>query len=193
MRASFALLVLALAFATGCGRQEPLQATTGTASEGQQLPFGAGKNGVSPVRGLTPSSVPAGTPITIRLRTALSSATSRAGDSFEAVLDAPVVVEGQTIVPAGAAITGRVVASAKSSTRPQDFGYLRLTVTTIEIGGTPVSVRTSSIFARGANGKHGVIVISGNDAAYGTTAKDVGFATDRRLSFHLAQPLSPGG
>lgn len=193
MKASFGAVLLTIGLATGCSHQEPLQAAGNTTSESQQLPFGAGKNGLSPVRGLAPSNVPVGTELTIRLQTALSSATARAGDSFQAVLDDPLVVDGQTIVPAGAAITGRVVASAKSSSRAQDFGYLRLTITTIEIGGTPMTVHTSSIFARGTHGQHGVIVINGTGAAYGTGTKDVGFAADRRLSFRLAQPLLLGG
>ena len=48
----------------------------------------------------TSVSVPAGTAISIRLQSSVSSATAHAGDTFEAVVDEPVVVGGQTVVAA---------------------------------------------------------------------------------------------
>jgi hypothetical protein len=216
--ASILALAVVLALAAGCGRQPGAQAPDDGASGDGQPPFASGKAGISPTAALTPASLPAGTPITVRLQAAISSATAHSGDAFEAALDDPIVVDEQTIVPRGAAVTGRVVA-AKSSGRLQDPGYLRLTLATIEINGKALPVQASSIFVKGgshekrnlgmigggagagaligglaAGGKGALIgsavgAAGGTGAAYATGKKDVGFSPERRLTFRLAQPL----
>lgn len=220
MKASIALSALALVLTfAGCGRQPGLQAAVGTPeSEAQPAPFGAEKSGPSPTSALALDSLPPGTPITVRLQSVLSSATSRAGDSFQAILDEPIVVDGQPLVPRGAGATGRVVA-AKKSGRLHDPGYLRVTLASIEIKGKRLEVQTSSVFVKGgshekrnlaiigggagagaligglAGGGKGALIGSaagagaGTGAAYATGRKDVGFSAERRLTFKLAQPL----
>jgi hypothetical protein len=210
--------VLTLALAAGCSRHTGLQVAD--PDEGQRLPFAqvSDKNGESPTGSLLAAEIPAGTPITIRLQSGVSSATSQAGDTFEAVLDEPIIVQGQTIVPRGAALTGKVVA-AKASGRLHDPGYLKLTLTTISIHGKPLSVQCSSIFEKGgshekrnlaiigggtgggaligglAGGGKGALIggavgaAGGTGAAYATGSKDVGFPAERRLTFRLTQPL----
>jgi len=191
--ASFAAVVLSLALAAGCGHQEPLQAASGKSDiAGQPPPFGAGRNGIAPVGRLVPGSVPSGTLITIRLQNSISSAAAHAGDSFAASLDGPIVVDGQTVVPDGALVTGRVIASARSA-RPQDVGYLRLTLTTIEIDGSAVPIQSSSIFARGSRDKPSLAAARDTGLPRAETTKDAGFPADRRLTFRLAEPLPLGG
>jgi LssY C-terminus len=53
--------------------------------------------------------VPAGTPLSVRLTTGVSSRTSRAGDPVSAVLIAPVQVDRRTVLPAGSALRGTVL------------------------------------------------------------------------------------
>jgi hypothetical protein len=185
----FVALMLALALAAGCSRQPSLQASDENAN--QSLPFeqASDKTGLSPTASLMPAAIPAGTPITIRLQSAVSSATSQSGEAFGAVLDEPIVIDGHTVVQRGAAVTGRVVA-AKASGRLQDPGYLRLTLATISINGKSLSVQTSSIFDKGgSHEKHNVAMIGSTGAAYATGKKDVGFSAERRLTFRLTQPL----
>jgi hypothetical protein len=43
--------------------------------------------------------IPAGTPITVRLQQRVASASAIAGERFEAVIDRPVVVGHQVVVP----------------------------------------------------------------------------------------------
>jgi hypothetical protein len=167
-------------------------------------------------------TVPAGTVLNVRLQSSVSSATANPGQSFDAVLDEPLVVKGQTVAPRGAAVTGRVV-EAKSSGRLHDSGYLQLTLASININGKPVPVETSSLFAKGANhnkrnaaligggagagaligglagGGKGALIGglvgagAGTGGAYATGKKDVGFGAERRLSFRLTQPLTTKG
>lgn len=54
------------------------------------------------------NSVPAGTAMTVRLDTTLATFSNKAGDPFRASVTQAVVVNGQTVIPAGATVEGRV-------------------------------------------------------------------------------------
>lgn len=56
----------------------------------------------------TPAPVPAGTALMVRLDTTLATFSNRAGDPFRGSITQPVVVNGQTLIPAGATVEGRV-------------------------------------------------------------------------------------
>ena len=56
----------------------------------------------------TNQSVPAGTALMVKLNTTLATFSNRVGDQFQGSLTKPVVLNGQTIIPAGARIEGRV-------------------------------------------------------------------------------------
>jgi hypothetical protein len=56
----------------------------------------------------TNQSVPAGTALMVKLNTTLATFSNRVGDQFQGSLTHPVVLNGQTIIPAGARIEGRV-------------------------------------------------------------------------------------
>jgi len=218
------LLTLALGLAVGCEKQTGVpgdnSATSSTADDPQKLPFDheAQSSGISPSQSLVPAvaKLPAGTPITIRLESAVSSASARSGDRFPGVLDEPLVVEGQTVAPRGAAVTGCVLA-AKSSGRLHDPGYLRIALVSLDVGGKPVAIETSSIFAKaGSHKKRNLAIIGGGTTggaligglagagkgaligsaigaaggtgtAYVTGKKEITFDAERRLTFRLAQ------
>jgi len=54
------------------------------------------------------SPVPAGTALMVRLDTTLATFSNRVGDPFRGVITQAVVVNGQTMIPAGATVEGRV-------------------------------------------------------------------------------------
>ncbi len=54
------------------------------------------------------SPVPSGTALIVRLDTTLATFSNKAGDPFRASITQPVVVNGQTLIPAGATVEGRV-------------------------------------------------------------------------------------
>ena len=56
----------------------------------------------------TNQSVPAGTALMVKLDTTLATFSNRVGDPFQGSLTQPVVLNGQTLIPAGARIEGRV-------------------------------------------------------------------------------------
>ena len=57
----------------------------------------------------TPSELPTGTAIRMRLETPLSSRQNREGDAFSGRVTQPVTVHGRTVIPVGASITGRLL------------------------------------------------------------------------------------
>lgn len=164
-------------------------------------------------------TIPVGTVVNVRLQNSVSSATAEPGQNFDAVLDEPLVANGKTVAPRGAAVTGRVV-EAKSSGRLHSSGYLRLTLASITVNGKAMPIETSSLFAKGANhnkrnaaligggagagaligglagGGKGALIGglvgagAGTGGAYATGKKDVAFGAERRLSFRLTQPLT---
>src|SRR6516164_8535023 len=56
----------------------------------------------------TNAPVPAGTALMVRLDTTLATFSNRVGDPFRGSLTQAVVVNGQTLIPAGATVEGRV-------------------------------------------------------------------------------------
>ena len=56
----------------------------------------------------TNAPVPAGTALIVRLNTTLATFSNKAGDPFRASITQPVVVNGQTLIPVGASVEGRV-------------------------------------------------------------------------------------
>jgi len=194
------LVLLMLSLICGCGR--PTSDSGGNASnsaDSQKLPFDRQPRptGISPSQSLIPSAtkLPEGTPIPIRLQSALSSASAHAGDSFSATVDEPVVIDGQTLIDRGAPATGRVLEAKPSANslgrsleRSLAPGYLRIVLVSLTVAGRPVMIETSSIFAKGGVREE---PNSATGAASGASRKDrdIVFGIDRRLTFRLAQTV----
>lgn len=64
---------------------------------------------VAPRRAGESQELPVGTAVIMKLETPLSSTYNLAGDRFTGRLSQPVLLEGRTMIPAGAALEGRVV------------------------------------------------------------------------------------
>ena len=198
-----AIVLVMLSFMCGCGR--PTGDNASNPADSQKLPFDRPPHstGISPSQALIPSAtkLPEGTPIPIRLQSALSSASSHAGDTFSATIDEPVVIDGQTLVARGTPATGRVL-EAKPSERlletspggspesPLEPGYLRIVLVSLNVGGKAVMIETSSIFAKGGSREE-------RTAASGASSQDsrkdkdkeIVLGVDRRLNFRLAQAV----
>src|SRR5579862_9282802 len=52
--------------------------------------------------------VPAGTALMVRLDTTLATFSNRVGDPFRGSITQPIVIDGKTVIPAGASVEGRV-------------------------------------------------------------------------------------
>jgi hypothetical protein len=89
-----------------------------------------------------PIVVPAGTTLTVRLGEALGSRTSEVGQRFSATLDRDVVVRGQTVIAAGANVTGKVV-SARSAGAVAGEANLQLKLTSVNVDNANLRLATS--------------------------------------------------
>jgi hypothetical protein len=143
------------------------------------------QDGAGPPRDVPfhPRNLPVGTLLSVRLNDAISADGRRAGETFTATLDEPIVIDGRTLVPRGAAVAGQVESAERIS--PSDRrGYLRLTLSSIAVGGRDLSLSTSTLFAKGALGK-------AQGPPYG--GAKVQLESGRRLTFRLTEPLFLSG
>ena len=85
-----------------------------------------------------PIVLPERTPLHVRLRTEVSSR-SHPGSAVEAVMSQPVMVDGQEVVPAGAAVHG-VVVDAEHKTKPDGSAALQLLFREIVSNGAAVPI-----------------------------------------------------
>ena len=187
-------LIFVQTLATGCSRQSSGLYLTLPPGASHDLPFNRGfeEGGISPTQALASSALPVGTLIAVRLASPLSSAGARSGDSFEAVLDEPILVQGQILVQRGAQVRGRV-AAAKSSDPPNHAGYLRLTLSSIINNRDTLPVHTSSIFAKGSWRELSEVSSIKSVADRGAPDDgDAKFSTAQRLTFRLLGSLATG-
>jgi hypothetical protein len=196
-RSALIPLTLGLLFCVSACSRPPVADTSN--SDSQKLPFDRQPHstGMSPSQSLIPSTtkLPEGTPILIRLQSALSSATAHPGDTFSATVDEPVVVDGQTQIARDTPATGRVL-EAKPSAGALEPGYLRIVLVSLNVGRRQIMIYTSSIFAKGGpREERNPPTGPASDANQKDRDKDkdrgrdIAFGTDRRLNFRLAQTV----
>lgn len=178
-------LLLVVGMLAGCNTAPPVNAVK-SESTGQQVPFSKKPTGGQSNPALPNSiTVPAGTPISVRLQESLSSETAHAGQAFRAVLDEPLMADGVAVVPRGAAITGRVLAVRRSGGL-RAGGILQLALDSVDVGGEKILLQTSSVIANAAPRK-----VSPN-SAYAQGGR-VSVGAQRRLTFRLRQPTRVAG
>jgi hypothetical protein len=86
--------------------------------------------------------VPAGTQLTVRLNEPLDSERNQIGDTFHGSLSAPIVISGETVIPSGADVVGRV-ADVKSAGRFAGNSVLTLELTSISMNGRSYNIQTN--------------------------------------------------
>lgn len=181
--------------------------------------FGADQNKPSPVSGV---NIPAGTEVQVRLNQTLDTARNRAGDTFSAVLNEPVVANGTVMIPKGTPFRGHLTA-AKPSGRLKGRGYMTVTLDSFELNGKSYPVAASShtgwtashkkrnwgmigggsgfgaLVGGLAGGAKGLLIGGGAGAAAGTATamitgkKQVIMPAESIVNFHLRKDLWIGG
>jgi hypothetical protein len=166
-----------------------------------------------------PMTVPEETAIHVTLDQALASNQNRPGDHFEATLSDPVVIDGKTVIPKGAHVTGLVV-DAEHSGRLRGRSRLELALEAVDVNGNSYDIHTIDSVRRGGSHKKrnfaligggagggaliGAIAAGGKGAliggpigagagvaaAYITGKKDVRLPPETHLTFRLSQPVT---
>jgi hypothetical protein len=127
--------IIALTF-TITGSAVAAPATT-TPAPAQAAPAAA-----APAPGPQSVTLPAGTLMLVRMKDSISSKNS-AGTPFTTKIEYDLVVNGTKVVPAGTVIYGKVLSSTQAR-RARGQSTLDLRLTQIAVGGTPVTIATSS-------------------------------------------------
>ncbi len=96
-------------------------------------------------------TIPAGTQLSVRLNDSLDSEKNQVGDTFHGSLSTPIVIAGETVIPSGADVTGRV-ADVKSAGRFAGNSVLTLELTSLAVNGKTYNVQTNQ-WTRAGNGE----------------------------------------
>lgn len=120
-------------------------------------------------------SLPAGTLLMVRLKDPISLEKPGTNNLFEASVDTPVMVEGNTLIPQGSVVTGRIE-SARTSRMKPGRGYMRLALQSVHIEGIDLPVQTASLFVRPS---------AQNDLSSSVVHLEKG----HRLTFRLTKPV----
>ena len=203
-----AAIVLALLCVAACAPPAGMQPGGGAVQADQpQVPFhdgdgklsrsndssGAQDRGLIPEPDLPfrdPQNLPAGTLLTVRLKNPISTENPEANGTFDAVVDQPVVIDGNKLVPLGTLVSGRVE-SSRASNLKRNSGYLRLTLDSIDLAGAKRPVQTSSLFVRGNTGQ--LRTPQSQGLAGQSSATVICLEKGRRLTFRLAEPVYVAG
>ena len=121
-------------------------------------------------------TVPKGTLLTTSLGQSLASNKNKAGDSFAATLTSSVKVNGKTVIPKGAHVTGRVVSAKKKG--PE----LTVALASVELGGKTYPLSTNSVGPTDKSKNSG----DNSDAA---KSKSISLAAQTHLKFKLAKSV----
>jgi hypothetical protein len=96
-------------------------------------------------------TVPAGTQLTIRLDNPLDSERNQVGDTFHGSLSNAIVLDGETVIPVGSDVVGRV-ADVKSAGRFAGNSVLTLELTSVSVHGRTYNLQTNQ-WTRAGNGE----------------------------------------
>jgi hypothetical protein len=151
-------VTIVLLCAVACSRPTGVPAT-GSADE-SAAPFHPEAGGDRDIAGPQPAvlpenslpfhdseTLPPGTLVTVRLKGPITAATSITANSFTAVVDEPVMVEGNILLPRGTTVSGRIK-SARISTVKPNRAYVRLVLESLHVGGLDVPIQTASLYTR---------------------------------------------
>jgi hypothetical protein len=172
----------------------------------------------APVAAGDMASIAAGTDLFVRISQPLSSAKNQGGETFEAILDRDVVVNGRTVLPQGTGVIGEIVdAKASGRVKGRAVMALRLKALVPQTGEVTVTTNVLSFEAEGTGRRDaariggaagigaviGAIAGGGSGAAKGaaigagagtgvtlaTKGDEVVFDVEQLFSFTLQEPL----
>jgi len=128
-------------------------------------------------------TMPKGTAISATVGQTLATDKNKVGDTFAASLTAPVEIDGQTVIPKGAKVTGRVVKIKKHE--------IKVTLASVVVHGQSYDLETNSL--SGSKAKVDDTATTKNVKSTDQTPinKDVTLLTAKsQLTFKLSKPVA---
>jgi hypothetical protein len=165
------------------------------------------------------ATVPSGTEIAVRLQDALDSGVNQTGESFRAILDKDIKVDGVVVAPRGSVLEGKL-SHVERSGRVQGRATMSMQLTNLVIGNEPYALQTQVItteaestktkdatkvgLGAGLGAAIGAIAGGGKGAAIGaavgagaggatvvaTRGKEVHFDSESKVTFVLSREIS---
>jgi hypothetical protein len=163
-------------------------------------------------------TVPAKTKIDVRLDQSIATDRTSSGAPFFATVADPVVVDGQTVIPQGAPVKGRVV-SVHAAGRLAGVAQIRLALESVEVNGSYYNLHSNTFARVGKNHKKrnweiiggssgggallGALAGGGKGALIGaplgagagiagaamTGKKNIVIPAETAMTFHLLEPI----
>ncbi|MDO8677961.1 MAG: hypothetical protein Q7R30_05275 [Acidobacteriota bacterium] len=134
-------------------------------------------------------TIPDGTTLNVELGSALASDTSRVEQDVTGTIDAPVVIDEVTVIPAGSQLRGYVT-SAKESGNVKGRAELGFRFTSLTVGPVTYDISTQPIFYRAESNKKDDAVKIGVGAAAGAI---VGAITGGKKGAAIGTAVGAGG
>jgi hypothetical protein len=123
-------------------------------------------------------TVPKGTEISATVGQTLATDKNKVGDTFAASLTSPIQVEGKTVIPKGAQVTGRIVKIKKHE--------LKVTLASVVVHGKSYDLETNSVAGSKNKAKS-----DAKDTEQAKANKDVTvLAAHSKVTFKLAKPVT---
>jgi hypothetical protein len=139
--------------ATNSAATPPASATNGSTASASSAPAV-----------LPPATIPAGAEIHVVLDTTVSSRDNQAGDTFEAALGEPIVVNGRVVLERHTRVRG-VVVDARPSGRLSKPALLALALKSVQCNGAWVDIHTHDLTLEGkSHEKRDTVAIGGGSA-----------------------------
>jgi hypothetical protein len=110
--------------------------------------------------------VPDSTAVHVTLNNAIASNENRPGDHFKATVSEPVLIDGKTVIPEGAQVTGLVV-DARRSGRLKGRARLQLALETVDTTTGSYQLETASNVRVGGKHKNRNLALIGGGAGAG--------------------------
>jgi hypothetical protein len=134
-------------------RQQSLVASDNSSAQNKQANYNPPPSPEAPPQQVQPPAplpppppqkvtIPAGTQLSVRLNDPLDSERNKVGDSFHGSLSAPIVIDGETVIPQGADVVGRV-ANVQSAGRFAGSSLLTLELTSLSVNGKTYNIQTN--------------------------------------------------
>jgi hypothetical protein len=174
-----ALAGAALLTVVGCSNEATSEPTSAAAKAAPAKPAAAKPAAVAkapePAATVT---VPKGTEISTTVGQTLATDKNKVGDTFAGTLTSPIQVEGKTVIPKGAKVTGRIVKMRKHE--------LKVVLASVTVHGKSYELETNSVAGPKDQAKN-----NAKDTDKSKTNKDVTvLAVHSKMTFKLAKPVA---
>jgi ribosomal protein L24 len=128
-------------------------------------------------------TVPKGTAISASMGQTLATDKNKVGDTFAASLAAPIQVDGKTVIPKGAKVTGRIVKIKKNG--------LKVTLASVTVQGKSYDLETNSLDGSKAQVNTPATTKNVKATDQAPVKKDVTLLTAKsQLTFKLSKPVA---